>query len=74
MDERFAQVDQSFRQVDQRFDRVEGDIRELRTEMHELRIEMNRRFDSVQRMIIQVGGGMMATMVVGFVSVLVAVR
>jgi hypothetical protein len=43
------------------FNRVDADIRSLHA-------EMNARFDALQRTIVQVGGGVIATMVVGFVG------
>jgi hypothetical protein len=46
------------------FHRVDTDLRELRA-------DMNNRFESLQRLIIQVGGGMFGTMVIGFVGLIV---
>jgi hypothetical protein len=46
------------------FQRVDTDLRELRA-------DMNSRFESLQRLIIQVGGGMFGTMVIGFVGLIV---
>ncbi len=43
------------------FRRVDADLRELRSDMK-----------SMQRLIIQVGGGLFGTMLVGFLSLLVA--
>jgi hypothetical protein len=60
--------------VNSGFRRVDQDIRDLRTEMSDLRTEMNRRFDETHRLIVQVGGGMFATMVVGFASILVTLH
>jgi archaellum component FlaC len=40
----------------------------LRGETNELRVEMNTRFEAMHRLIIQVGGGLFGTMVVGFLS------
>lgn len=48
------------------------EIRGVRREIDNLRGEMNDRFDAMRRLIIQAGGGMFATMVVGFISVVVA--
>jgi len=80
MDEGFARVD---RRMDEGFARVDADIRELRGEMNTLRTEMNARFDAAeartdsrfdafQRTMLQLGGGMMVTFVVGFASILIA--
>lgn len=46
------------------FQRVDSDLRELRT-------DMNNRFEAMQRLIIQVGGGMFGTMVVGLIGLIV---
>jgi uncharacterized protein YdcH (DUF465 family) len=62
VDERFKQVDERFKQIDGRFDRVEAEARGLRSEMIEFRSEMNARFDSMQRLMIQFFGGMVAAM------------
>lgn len=64
VDRRFDEVDRRFAAVDRRFDRIEGEIRDLRS-------EMNAGFRSLQRMMIQIGGGMFATFAVGFIGVIV---
>jgi DNA anti-recombination protein RmuC len=46
VDQRFDRVDQRFDAVDQRFDRVEADLRTMQ-------MEMNRRFDALQRQMLQ---------------------
>jgi hypothetical protein len=73
--------------MDAGFARVDADIRALRTELRSevggLRSELGARIDSVQtelggridglqRMTLQVGAGMIVTMLVGFASVLAA--
>jgi hypothetical protein len=63
LEERFDRIDQRFDEVDRRFDRVEADFRELRG-------EMNARFDAMQRLIIQIGGGMIATVLAGFLGII----
>jgi hypothetical protein len=56
---------------------VKGEIAKVREEMAtrgevtELRVEMNDRFEAMHRLIIQVGGGLFGTMVVGFLSLVV---
>jgi hypothetical protein len=37
-----------------------------------LRGEMNTRFDAMQRLVLQVGGGTFATMLVGYLGVILA--
>jgi DNA anti-recombination protein RmuC len=63
LEERFDRIDQRFSEVDRRFDRIDADFRELRA-------EMSSRFDSTQRLSIQIGAGMFATMIIGFLSIL----
>ena len=50
------------------FDRLDKDIREVRCEL----AGMNQRFEATHRLIIQVGGGLFGTMVIGFLSLLVS--
>lgn len=45
------------------FNRIDNGFRDLRA-------EMNNRFEATQRLIVQVGGGMFVTMVVGFLGVI----
>jgi hypothetical protein len=72
MDERFKQVDERFGQIDGRFDRVEADARELRSEVIEFRSEMNARLDSMQRLMIQFFGGMLATTAAALIGLVAA--
>jgi hypothetical protein len=50
------------------FDRLDKDIREVRSEL----AGMNKQFEATHRLIIQVGGGLFGTMVIGFLSLLVS--
>jgi hypothetical protein len=54
--------------VDEGFNRLDKDIREARSEIVGVRGEMNSRFEATHRLIIQVGGGLFGTMVIGFLS------
>ncbi len=54
--------------VSEGFSRLDEDIREVRSEIAGVRGEMNTRFEATHRLIIQVGGGLFGTMVVGFLS------
>lgn len=71
VDHRFDEVDRRFREVDRRFDSIDANLRDLRSEMdaHFGRIET--RLDALNRAMLQVGGGMFATFVVGFVGLVV---
>jgi septation ring formation regulator EzrA len=82
VDQRFEAVDKRFDAVDQRFNRVDADLRALRgetkAEFVAVRGEMNARFervdarlDDLQRTMLQLGGGTIVTVVVGFVGVIV---
>jgi hypothetical protein len=62
------------------FARVDQDIRELRAEIAGLRTEMREEIggvraevDALRQTMIRVGGGMLAAMCIGFLSILVAV-
>lgn len=50
-------------ETNRRFDAVELDIRELR-------MEMNSRFDGLQRTLLQIAGGTVATLIAGFAGVI----
>ena len=53
------------RRMDAGFDRVDQDLRALRS-------ETNTRFDALHRTLLQVGGGLIATFVAGFATLLLA--
>jgi prefoldin subunit 5 len=76
VDERFRQMDERFRQVDQRLDRVETGLHdhraETRAEFAAIRTTLDMRFDTTQYMLIRVGAGLFATIVVGTLSLLAA--
>ncbi|HYU15504.1 MAG TPA: hypothetical protein VEL05_05520 [Candidatus Acidoferrum sp.] len=59
-------LDDLVRRLDNGFNRLDQDLRSQR-------IEMNSRFDALHRTILQVGGGMIATFLIGFAS-LIATR
>ncbi|HEX7059376.1 MAG TPA: hypothetical protein VF176_05950 [Solirubrobacterales bacterium] len=66
VDRRFDEVDRRFDQVDRRFDRVEGELRELRSGF----TRVDTRIDDLHRGMLQVGGGMIATFVIGFAGLI----
>jgi CII-binding regulator of phage lambda lysogenization HflD len=74
VDTGFEQVDKRFEQVDKQFERIDLDIRALRSDMNARFESMESRFDrrfeilgdrlaAMQRMLLQVTGGMLATLV-----------
>jgi hypothetical protein len=70
-----ARLDDMARRMDDGFSRVDADIRALRGEIGTLRGEMGDlrgEIGALQRTMLQLGGGMMVTFVVGFASILVA--
>jgi hypothetical protein len=60
VDRRFNEVDRRFDEVDRRFDRVDDELRELRSQMTFL-----------HRTMLQLGGGTIVTVAIGFVGVIV---
>jgi phosphosulfolactate synthase (CoM biosynthesis protein A) len=66
-------MDDLNRRVENGFNRVDADLREIRAEIGALRAETNARFDSLQRTMLQLGGGMFATFAIGFAG-LIATR
>ena len=56
-------LDDLSRRMDQGFDRVDADLRGMRGEIAE-------RFDSLHRLVIQVGGGICASLLITLVGIL----
>jgi hypothetical protein len=65
LDDFRVHVDSRFDAVDKRFEAVDTNIRELRA-------EMNARFNSLERTLMQLGGGL-AIALIGLVGVLIGV-
>jgi len=74
LDDLNGRVGDMGRRMDEGFSRVHEDFQSLRTEMDAkiggLRTEMDAKFGALHRLILQVGGGMIATLIVGILSVL----
>jgi septation ring formation regulator EzrA len=72
VDQRFDAVNQRFDAVDQRFERVETDLRALRAEtksgFETMQSEFNARFDALNRTLLQIGGGLVATLLAGVLA------
>jgi len=58
-----GRLDDLSHRVDEGFRRVDADIRDLRT-------EMNSRFDALQGTMLQIGGGMIAALLAGFMGLI----
>lgn len=58
------EVSRRFDEVDRRFDKVDIEFRALR-------MEMNGRFDSLQRTLLQIAGGTIATLLAGFAGIII---
>jgi hypothetical protein len=73
-DKRFDAVDQRFdsleRRMDDGFNRVDADLRALRGETNARFERVEERIDDLQRTMLQLGGGAIVTIAVGFVGVI----
>lgn len=58
LDDFAKHTDQRFDAVEKRFDRVDAELRAL-----------NGRFDALNRTLLQIGGGIIATLIAGFFGV-----
>jgi septation ring formation regulator EzrA len=67
VDKRFDAVDRRFEAVDQRFDVVEQRLDRIEVGLRDL----NGRFDALNRTLLQTGGGIIATLIAGIVSVVI---
>jgi hypothetical protein len=67
-------LDDLSRRIDAGFARVDEDLRAMRTELAQAaRTDaLSARIDALQRTMIQVGGGMIATLVAGFAALVAA--
>jgi hypothetical protein len=65
LQERFDSIDLRFDKVDRRFDKVDRRFDEVDRELRGL----NQRFDGLQRTLLQVGGGVIAALIAGFMGV-----
>ena len=70
VDQRFDQVDQRFDQVDQRFDQVDQRFDRIETELRTQRAEISDGFRALQRATIQIGAGMLGTLIVVVLTML----
>jgi hypothetical protein len=66
-------LDDLSRRMDNGFSRLDQDLRSVNVRIDALEGRIDGRFDALQRIILQVGGGMIATFLIGFAS-LIATR
>ena len=71
LDDFRADVDRRFDDVDRRFDKVDMEFRDLRTEMNARFDRVDARFDSLQRTLLQIAGGTIATLLAGFAGIII---
>ncbi|MGZ5376439.1 MAG: hypothetical protein ACXWEF_08335 [Solirubrobacterales bacterium] len=64
MDEGFSRMDERFSRVDERFSRVDGEFQALRSDFGARIDRQAEGLDALQRTLIQVGGGMIASILV----------
>ena len=77
VDERFDQMEERFNQADKRFDRIEGRFNQadkrfdrIEDRFERMENQTNDRLLALHRLIIQVGGGMIATLAAGLLAAL----
>ena len=59
--------------MDGGFARMDADIRELRGEFHQLRDELHQELRAMRTTLVQVGGGLIGAMLVGFLAVIATI-
>jgi hypothetical protein len=65
------EVNRRFDEVDRRFDKVDAEFRDLRLEMNDRFGRVEARFDSLQRTLLQIAAGTVATLIAGFAGIIV---
>jgi uncharacterized NAD(P)/FAD-binding protein YdhS len=75
--ERFDSIDHRFDGVDRRLDRADQNFRDLWSEVNQRfdgvdrkLAEMNQRFEAMNRTLLQIGGGILATLIAGIFGVI----
>jgi hypothetical protein len=74
MDDFAAHTYRRFDAVDRRFDsierRMEDGFKKVDEDIGGLRTEMNQRFDALNRTLLQIGGGAITALIVGFMGLI----
>jgi hypothetical protein len=55
------------------FDRVDADVRDARSEIRETRVELKGEIQELRQTVLRVGGGLIGSMALGFLSVFAAI-
>jgi argininosuccinate lyase len=71
LDDLNGKVDELGRRMDNGFNRVDADVRALRVEMNARFERVDERFDALQRTLLQIAGGTVATLIAGFAGIIV---
>jgi hypothetical protein len=58
-------------EVNRRFDKVDAELHDLRSSTESGMRGLNERFDSLQRTLLQIAGGTIATLIAGIVAIVV---
>lgn len=72
LDDLSSRVDTGFERVDARFNAMEDRFNAIDARFNALDARLDARFDSLQRLIVQVGGGMIASVLVATIGILSA--
>ncbi len=67
---RFDDVDRRFDKVDRRFDKVDRRFDEVNGKLERIEGRFDKRFDGLQRTLMLTGGGIIATLIAGIVSLI----
>jgi hypothetical protein len=74
VDRRFDKVDRRFEQVDRRFDEMAADVNrrfdEVNGKLERIEGRFEKRFDGLQRTLMLTGGGIIATLIAGILSLI----
>jgi hypothetical protein len=71
LDDFATNVDKRFDAVDRRFDSLERRMKEGLDRVDDELKAINTRFDALNRTLLQIGGGIIATLIAGFFGVII---
>jgi hypothetical protein len=70
VDRRFDDVDRRFDKVDRRFEKVDRRFDEVNGKLERIEGRFDKRFDGLQRTLMLTGGGIIATLIAGILSLI----